>query len=72
MIFWFTAAAEALLLLPLAFVASWLARNTIRILGKGGGCIIGPSQEVMNDVPIANVRALVETIIEERQTVLDG
>jgi len=32
MISWLTAAAEALLLLPLAFVASWLARNTIRTL----------------------------------------
>lgn len=47
------------------------ARKTIRTLGKGGGLIIGPSQEVMNDVPIENVKALVETIIEERQTVLD-
>jgi len=47
-----------------------LARETIRTLGKGGGHIIAPSQEVMNDVPIANVKALVETIVEERQTVL--
>jgi uroporphyrinogen decarboxylase len=47
------------------------ARKTIRTLGKGGGLIIAPSQEVMNDVPIENVKALVETIIEERQTVLD-
>jgi uroporphyrinogen decarboxylase len=47
-----------------------MVRQTIRLLGKGGGCIIAPSQEVMNDVPIANVKALVETIIEERQTVL--
>jgi uroporphyrinogen decarboxylase len=47
-----------------------MARETIRTLGKGGGHIIGPSQEVMNDVPIANVKALVETIVEERQTVL--
>jgi len=47
------------------------ARETIRTLGKGGGLIIGPSQEVMNDVPLENVKALVETIIEERQTVLD-
>ncbi|MDP6543643.1 MAG: uroporphyrinogen decarboxylase family protein [Phycisphaerae bacterium] len=47
-----------------------LARETIRTLGKGGGHIIGPSQEVMNDVPIENVKALVETIVEERQTVL--
>ena len=47
-----------------------MARRTIRTLGKGGGHIIAPSQEVMNDVPIANVKALVETIVEERQTVL--
>lgn len=47
------------------------ARKTIRTLGKGGGLIIAPSQEVMNDVPIENVKALVETIVEERQTVLD-
>ena len=47
-----------------------MARRTIRTLGKGGRHIIAPSQEVMNDVPIDNVKALVETIIEERQTVL--
>ncbi|MBT3200007.1 MAG: hypothetical protein HN350_08820 [Phycisphaerales bacterium] len=47
-----------------------MARKAIRTLGKGGGHIIAPSQEVMNDVPIANVKALVETIVEERQTVL--
>jgi len=47
-----------------------LARNTIRTLGAGGGHIIGPSQEIMNDVPLENVKALVETIVEERQTVL--
>lgn len=46
------------------------ARATIRILGEGGGHIIGPSQEVMNDVPLENVKALVETIVEERQRVL--
>lgn len=48
------------------------ARQTIRTLGKGGGLIIGPSQEVMHDVPIENVKALVETIVEERQTVLNN
>jgi hypothetical protein len=31
-----------------------------------------PTQEVMNDVPLANIVALLETIIEERQTVLDS
>jgi uroporphyrinogen decarboxylase len=48
-----------------------LARRTIRTLGAGGGHIIAPSQEIMNDVPIENVKALVETIIEERRTVLN-
>jgi len=47
-----------------------MAREAIRTLGKGGGHIIAPSQEVMNDVPLENVKALVETIVEERQTVL--
>ncbi len=47
-----------------------MTRETIRTLGKGGGHIIGPSQEIMNDVPLANVTALVETIVEERQIVL--
>ena len=46
------------------------ARETIRILGKGGGHIIGPSQEIMNDVPLENVIALVETIVEERERAL--
>ncbi len=47
-----------------------LTRDTIRILGKGGGMIIAPSQELTNDVPIENIKALVETIREERETVL--
>jgi uroporphyrinogen decarboxylase len=47
-----------------------LAKDTIRTLGIGGGHIIAPAQEVMNDVPIDNIKALVETIIEERQKVL--
>ncbi|HJN65037.1 MAG TPA: uroporphyrinogen decarboxylase family protein, partial [Pirellulales bacterium] len=48
-----------------------LATETIRTLGKGGGMIIAPSQEVMNDVPIENVKALLETIIQERESVLN-
>lgn len=48
-----------------------MARESIRILGKGGGLIIAPSQEVMNDVPLENVKALVETIVEEREAVLN-
>jgi uroporphyrinogen decarboxylase len=47
-----------------------MTRKTIRILGKGGGYIIAPSQELMNDIPIENIKALVETIREEREKVL--
>jgi uroporphyrinogen decarboxylase len=48
-----------------------MATETIRILGKGGGYIIAPAQEIMNDVPLENVKAIVETIIEERERYLD-
>ena len=44
------------------------AGATIRLLGKGGGHIIAPSQEVMKDVPLANIVALLETIKAERAT----
>jgi uroporphyrinogen decarboxylase len=44
--------------------------ETIRTLGKGGGHIIAPSQEVMRDVPFENIIVLVRTIIEERENVL--
>lgn len=47
-----------------------MTRNTIRTLGKGGGMIIAPSQELMNDIPVENIKALVETIREERESVL--
>lgn len=47
-----------------------MVRNTIRILGKGGGYIIAPSQEIMSDVPLENIKALVDTIKEEREIVL--
>ncbi|MCL5986345.1 MAG: hypothetical protein M1371_07240 [Actinobacteria bacterium] len=47
-----------------------MVRETIRTLGKGGGYIIAPSQEIMNDVPIENIKAVVETIREEREKVL--
>lgn len=36
--------------------------RTIDILGKGGGLIIGPSQEVMNNVPVENVLAMTRAI----------
>jgi len=48
-----------------------MTRSAIRILGKGGGMIIAPAQEIMNDVPIENIKALVETIREEREKVLN-
>ncbi|MCL4415538.1 MAG: hypothetical protein M1365_02385 [Actinobacteria bacterium] len=47
-----------------------LASETINILGKGGGYIISTAQEIMNDVPIENIKALLETIMKERERVL--
>ena len=47
-----------------------MARKAIHILGKGGGLIISPAQEIMRDVPIENVVALVETIRNEREAVV--
>ena len=46
------------------------SRRVIRTLGRGGGHIIAPSQEIMNDVPLTNIVALLETIQEERASVL--
>jgi len=48
-----------------------MVRESINTLGKDGRHIIGPSQEVMNDVPLENVVALLETIVQERQAVLE-
>jgi len=45
--------------------------ETIRTLGRGGAHIIGPSQEVMKDVPLGNIIVLLKTIIEERVNVLN-
>ncbi|MGD0897290.1 MAG: uroporphyrinogen decarboxylase family protein [Thermoguttaceae bacterium] len=42
------------------------AARVIRTLGRGGGHIIGPAQEVMKDVPLENIVALLETIVAER------
>ncbi len=47
-----------------------MTRETIQILGKGGGYIIAPSQEIMNDVPVENIKAMVQVIKEEREKVL--
>ena len=44
-----------------------MTRNTIRILGKGGGYIIAPSQDIMADIPIPNIAAMLEVIFEERE-----
>jgi uroporphyrinogen decarboxylase len=41
----------------------------VRLLGRRGGYIIAPSQEVMSDVPIENIRALVNAIHEFRDMV---
>jgi hypothetical protein len=40
----------------------------IRLLGVGGGTVIAPAQEVMKEVPLANIVALLETIVAERVT----
>jgi uroporphyrinogen decarboxylase len=48
-----------------------LTRDTIHTLGRGGGYIIMPSQEIMNDVPLENIKVMVETIREEREKVLE-
>ncbi len=47
-----------------------MTKDTIWTLGRGGGLIIAPSQEITKDVPIENIKALVEVIIEERKKVL--
>lgn len=47
-----------------------MVKETIWTLGKEGGYIIAPAQEIMNDVPIENIKALVETIREERVKVI--
>ena len=41
-------------------------KRVISILGKGGRYIIAPSQEVMVDVPAANIAAMLATIKAER------
>ena len=47
-----------------------MAAETIKILGKGGGYIIAPSQELMNDVPLENIVAILETAKELRDKVM--
>ena len=47
-------------------------RTVIQTLGRGGGLIIAPDQEIMADVPADNVVAYVETVRENREKVLRG
>jgi len=47
-----------------------MTREVMWTLGKGGGLIVGPSQHITCDVPIENIKAMVETIMEERDKVL--
>jgi uroporphyrinogen decarboxylase len=44
-------------------------RRCVDLFGKQGGYIIAPSQEVMSDVPIENVNALISAIQEFRNQV---
>ncbi|MGA2478555.1 MAG: uroporphyrinogen decarboxylase family protein [Spirochaetia bacterium] len=44
--------------------------SVMRTLGKNGGYIISPDQEVMADVPPANVVAYVETVREYRDKII--
>ncbi len=46
--------------------------ETMNILGKGGGMIVSPSQEVMNDVPLNNIVAMLETIVENRERIANS
>ena len=41
-------------------------------LGKGGGLICAPSQEIMNDVPLDNIVAMLETIVENRERIANS
>jgi uroporphyrinogen decarboxylase len=45
-------------------------KYVIHTLGKGGGLIIAPSQHLTHEVPIANLKAMIETIREERDKVV--
>jgi uroporphyrinogen decarboxylase len=47
-----------------------MTKETMEILGKGGGYIIAPSQELMSDVPLANTVAMLQTVQEYRDKVM--
>ena len=40
--------------------------EVIDTLGAGGGLLIAPSQEIMPDVPVENIVAMVETVVRQR------
>ena len=43
--------------------------EVMETLGRGGGLICAPSQEIMNDVPLDNIVAMLETIVENRERI---
>jgi uroporphyrinogen decarboxylase len=47
-----------------------MTKETMEILGKGGGYIIAPSQEILPDVPLENVVAMLQTAVEYRDKVI--
>lgn len=47
-------------------------KRVIETLGKDGGLIIAPDQEIMAGVPVENIVAYVETVRENREKVLEG
>lgn len=49
-----------------------MVKETIHTLGKGGGYIVAPAQEITKDIPIENIKALVETVLVERKRVLNS
>jgi uroporphyrinogen decarboxylase len=46
-----------------------MTKEVITVLGKGGGYIIAPAQELMKDVPIENIVAILNTIKEMREAI---
>jgi len=42
-------------------------QRCVEVLGRQGRYIIAPSQEIMNEVPLENIVALVEAIKEYRK-----
>ena len=42
-----------------------LTKNTMKILGEGGGYIAAPTHEVPGDVPPENIIAMVKAFLEQ-------